>query len=242
MNSFFSYTRIIYALVIGLAITGCSKENRLMYKEDPRVYFYTSASVDYTFAVRPPSYTVDTLYMPIRIMGSAVNKDRTFNLKVEDSSTAKLGYHFSFAPLVIPANTYQISLPVYLYRKPGLKDSIVVAYISIAESDDFKLGYIDGLTTNGTASGPGRLRYRFSITDQLTKPANWETVWINYFGVFSKVKFQFLIQTTGRTSWTSTGLPQDLNFMIQTAKYALYNYEQANGPLMDEFGNRVTFP
>lgn len=242
MKSFNLYTRIIATLVIGLSLAGCSKNDRLMYEEDPRIYFYTSAIVDYTFAVRPASYTVDTLYIPVRIMGSAANRDRTFNLKVEDSSTAKLGYHITFAPLVIPANTYQISLPVYLHRKPGLKDSVVTAHISIAESADFKLGYINGLTNTGTAGTLDRLHYRINITDQLTKPANWETVWVNYFGVFSKVKFQFLIQVTGRTSWTSTGLPQDLNFMIQTAKYALYNYELANGPLMDEFGNRVVFP
>lgn len=242
MKLSFSYTRIITALVIGLSITGCAKNDRLMYEEDPAVYFYTSAIVDYTFAVRPTSYTVDTIYMPIRIMGSAADRDRTFNLKLDDSSTAKLGYHITFGPLVIPANTYQISLPVYLHRKPGLKDSVVTAHISIIESADFKPGYVNGLTTTGTAGGVGRLRYRIIMTDQLLKPANWETVWVNYFGVYSKVKFQFIIQVTGKTSWTSTGLPQDLNFIIQKVKYALYNYELANGPLIDELGNRVVFP
>ncbi|MFY7838913.1 MAG: DUF4843 domain-containing protein [Lacibacter sp.] len=242
MKSFFSYTHIIATLAIGLSLAGCSKNDRLMYEEDPRIYFYTNAIVDYTFAVRPASYTVDTLYIPIRIMGSAQNRQRTFNLKVEDSSTAKLGYHLTFAPLVIPANAYQISLPVYLHRKPGLKDSVVTAHISIAESADFKLGYINGVTGTGTTGVLDRLHYRINITDQLTKPTNWDTYWVNHFGVFSKVKFQFLIQVTGKTSWNSSPLPQDLNFLVQTAKYALYNYEQANGPLMDENGVRVVFP
>jgi hypothetical protein len=223
-------------------MAGCSKDSRLMYKEDPRIYFYTSDIVEYSFAAQPESLMVDTIYLPIRIMGSAVNTDRTFSLNIDDSSTAKLGYHFSFGPFVIPANTYQVDLPVYMYRRPGLKDSTVTAYISIGESSDFKAGYVDGLTTNGTAGGAGRLHYKISITDQLLKPSNWETVWVNYFGTYSQVKFKFLIQTTGRTDWTWTGFPQDLNFSIQTAKYALYNYELANGPLIDEFGNRVVFP
>jgi hypothetical protein len=175
-------------------------------------------------------------------MGTATNKDRTFKLTVDDSSTAKLGYHFSFGPLVIPANTYNINLPVYIYRKPGLKDSLVTAYITIAESADFKIGYKDGIGGTSTYGNLGGLHYQIKITDQLLKPTNWDNYLVNYFGDFSLVKFQFMIQATGVTSWNNYPLPQYLNFRVQTVKFALYNYELANGPLIDEFGNKVTFP
>lgn len=226
-------------ILLMIAITGCSKSDLLMYQEDPRVYFVRSEVIEYTFSVKPTTLQVDTLYIPVRIMGSATKQDRTFALKVEDSSTAKLGYHFRFGPLVIPANTYEVSLPVYLTRRPGLKDSVVVANITIGETADFKPGYID----KSIGINPlDKLHYRITINDQLLKPGNWDTYWINYFGAYSKVKFQFLIQSTGKISWNSSPLPQDLNFIVQTARLALYNYEQANGPMFDENGTRVVFP
>ncbi|MRG47390.1 DUF4843 domain-containing protein [Chitinophaga sp. SYP-B3965] len=233
---------IYYFLLLTAILAACGKDNRVMYKEDPRIYFSKFAtnpdSTDYSFGVKPVGLLTDTAYLTFRIMGTAVDKDREIKVTIADSSKAKAGYHYNLGPLVMPANAYEVRVPVYLYRKPGLKDSIVTIDFTIEESKDFKPGYNDkpGLNVYD------RLHYKISLNDQLLKPASWDSRLALSFGVYSKTKFNFMIVTTGKTDWNSTIFPGDQNFLIQTVKLSLYNYEQANGPMLDENGVRVVFP
>lgn len=227
-------------------LISCTKDKRLMYEDDPRIFFYKNTigsqtdpdSINYSFGFKAATVQTDTVYLRLRIMGVAQNRDREINIIAKENSTARRGYHYDFGPLVMPANEYEARIPVYLYKKPGLKDSIVLLDLAIGESKDFKPGYTDrGATWNQT----DRLTYKIYITDQLTKPTNWDTQLLPVYGTYSRVKFQFMISVTGRTNWNGI-LPQDGNFLAQTVKVAYYNYVQANGPLIDEFGNPVVFP
>lgn len=229
---------IIYSVLLALALTACKEDQSLIYTQDARIYFREGVTVEYSFTAEPANVTTDTLFIPLRIMGSAADRDRAFHIIIDDSSTAKRGYHFQFGPLVIPANSYELSLPVYLYRRPGLKDSVVNAYLTIGESADFKPGYTDKANSINPYN---KLHYRISLHDQLLKPSSWDTRWATYFGTYSKTKHQFINQVYGSASWPSVNFPQDINFVVQTMKLALYNYEQANGPLIDENGERVVF-
>lgn len=228
----------LFLLGTVVILIGCAKDELLLYNEDPRIYFERGLQLNVTFSADPPEVTTDTVYVPLRIMGSAANKDRTFHVIVDDSSTAKKGYHFDFGPQIIAANSYSVDLPVYLYRRAGLKDSVVAAYLTIGESPDFKPGYGDKVFNDPY----NKLHYKITINDQLLKPANWDTRWANYFGDYSQAKHLFINQTYGSAGWTSVLFPQDINFLVQSVKYALYQYEQANGPLMDENGQKVSFP
>jgi hypothetical protein len=236
---------IIYAALLCSALmTACSKEDRLMYEQDARVYFSkyvtNSDSVVYSFATGPEDIIVDTAWLNFRIMGDAVGHDREIKLKVLDSSTAVAGYHYAVQPLVLPANEFTATVPVLLYRRPGLKDSMVHVVFEIAESGDFKPGYND--KPNPFAHKYDRLHYKISINDQLLKPGNWDNSLAPNFGTYSMTKFKFMIDVTGKTVWTGSIYPGDLQYLIQTVKLALYNYEQANGPMYDENGEQVVFP
>lgn len=230
-------------IIIATALVSCTKENRLTYEEDPRVYFtkyiVNPDSLIYTFGTKPVSRIDDTVYLTVRIMGSAVKRDREMNIRVSDTSTAKAGYHFKLGPAIMPADSFQVRVPVYLYRKPGLRDSIVNVTFIMGESKDFKPGYND---IPGTSNKLDRLHYKLTITDQLLKPGNWDSQYAPVFGAFSRVKFEFMIAVTGKTDWNSTPFPGDKNFLVQQVKYALYQYELANGPMMDENGERVVLP
>ena len=237
---------LIFLVIAGL-IASCTKDERLMYEQDPRVYFYkfprvsqtNPDSVLYTFGVKPVSQQTDTLYLTLRIMGSPENRDREVNLVALDSSTAKRGYHYEFGPLIIPANEFGATIPVYLFKQPGLKDSIVNLYLTIGESKDFKPGYTDKANSFHAFD---RLHYKISFTDQLVKPSNWDGSLASAFGTYSKVKYQFMIASTGKVDWRTGVFPADLNFLAAKVKAALLEYELANGPLIDESGNRVVFP
>ncbi|RPD39620.1 DUF4843 domain-containing protein [Chitinophaga barathri] len=231
---------ILFAL---LGLAACSQDERLVYQEDPRVYFSKFStnpdSTDYSFAVKDASLLQDTVWLTMRVMGSAAVKDREIRLRVSDTSKAREGYHFNFGPLVMPANAFEARLPVILYRKPGLRDSVLTIDLAVEESKDFKPGYNDRPTTSSPID---RLHYKISVTDQLLKPARWDVSLAASFGTYSQVKFRFMILETGKTNWNETIFPGDMQFLIQTVKYALYKYEETNGPLLDENGVRVVFP
>jgi hypothetical protein len=240
---FISYILITVTLVIILG--GCKKAEELRYKEDPRVYFskfiVNPDSVIYSFGVQPDSVVQTILPLTVRIMGSTSNQDRVVNINIDDSSTAKPGYHFTIGSMVIPANEFQATVPVTIYRRPGLKDSLLHIFFTIAESKDFKPGFDD---IPGTLYKKTRLHYKISFNDYLLKPTRWDVSIAPYLGAWSEVKFRFVILVTGKTSWDAAidSTPGIMNFVTTTAKNALRDYEAANGPLIDENGQQVTFP
>lgn len=222
-----------------LSLNGC-KEKRLMFEEAPAVYFtkfiVDPDSVNYSFGIRPVEIVTDTVYLTMRIMGNATPADREIKLDVVGGSTAKAGYHYIMGPLVMPANMFQTRIPVYLFRRPGMKDSVISLNLKVAESKDFKPGYGD------VAYVKTRLEYKINIDDQILKPANWESSLARTFGNFSVVKFRFLIEVTGRQIWTGLiGDGERANYVTEV-KLALYNYEKLHGPMLDENGMAVTFP
>ncbi|RZK78828.1 MAG: DUF4843 domain-containing protein [Pedobacter sp.] len=168
--------------------------------------------------------------MRFRIIGKAESRDREIKLVPRANSTAKAGYHYKIGKAVIKANQFSAIVPVYVYRKAGLKDSVVLATFDIQENADFKVGF------------PKQLRFKLTITDILTKPAIWDSAWSPYFGTYSQVKFRFLLTVTGRTDWTSFPFPADSRFLSQRARNALLEYNQTNGALIDETGAEVFFP
>lgn len=221
----------LMVLLLAVIIASCTKNEELLYSEADMVYVESLPdSTDYTFAASPASVVNDSIMVNFRIIGKASDKDRTINLVPSTSSTGKMGYHYKIGAAVIKANTFSARVPVYVYRKPGLKDSILTVTLMVTENSDFKPGY------------PTRLRYKFTLTDILTKPTNWESTWAAYFGTYSEVKFRFLIAVTGKTNWNSSPLPQDSRFLSQKARNALLEYNQQYGPLVDEFGQQVFFP
>lgn len=234
--------------VVGFIITiftfllSCTKESPLMYKQDPRVYFYEAQvhrdSLYYTFGTQPAERQTDTVYLIVRIMGDAKPVDRVINMIAADSSTAKAGRDYQLGPMIIHANKYQDSLPVYLYKTPEMKDSVFNLFLTIGESADFKPGYTD---PGDSYSIQSRLKYKISITDQLVEPSRWAS-YTRWFGTYSKTKFQFMITSTGKQNWQSNIFPAELNYLAQQVKAALVQYVNANGPLIDEFGNVVVFP
>jgi len=214
-----------------LLLASCAKNDELVF-DDPAAIYVDSApdSVEYSFATSPTTVTVDSVIMRFRIIGKASDKDREILLVPRSVSNAKAGYHYKIGKAVVKANEFSALVPVYLYRKPGLKDSTLLAIFDIQENADFKVGY------------PKQLRFKLTISDILTKPAIWDGTWAPYFGTYSEVKFRFLLTVTGRTNWTSAPFPGDSRFLSQRARNALLEYNQQYGALIDENGEQVFFP
>lgn len=229
MKLFIKNGLLVLAAVLVLA--SCTKDKELLFNEPTAVYVESRPdSAEYSFATSPTTVTVDSVLMRFRIIGNASSNDRVINLVPRAESTAKAGYHYKIGNAVIKANEFSAIIPVYVYRRAGLKDSTVLAIFDIQENADFKVGY------------PEQLRFKLTISDILTKPAIWDRSWSPYFGDYSEVKFRFLLTVTGRTNWTSSPYPADSRFLSQRARNALLEYNQTYGALIDENGNEVFFP
>ncbi|MEI5983445.1 MULTISPECIES: DUF4843 domain-containing protein [Sphingobacterium] len=240
-----NWTNIFGFLCSLLFLIGCSEDKPLMYQEDSKVYFLKNTtetsrdSIEKSFAFDPTNVTSDTIALNFRIIGFPKDVDREIAVKVKEGSTAKLGYHFKIDNLFIPANSSNGSAELIFFRREGLKDSTVRADLLIAENENFEVGYEDVIGN----SKINRVTLRFSITDLLSKPTNWQTLWQNMFGDYSNTKILFLTQQLNYTAWNVPYLfPQDQSNMINKARIAIYEYEKMNGPLMDENGNRVIIP
>ena len=222
--------KLLLAAFITLILASCAKDEELLFNDKSSIYVEYQDSTDYTFATSPATIVKDSIMLSFRISGTASTSDRTFNVVPVAGTTAKLGYHYSLGPLVIKANEYKAIVPIYLYRKAGLKDSLLKVILEVQENDNFQQGL------------EKRLRYKFTLSDIFSKPTNWETVWLSYFGGYSEVKFRFLLGATGKTDWNSYPLPQDSRVLSQIARNALLEYNQTVGALIDEFGQQVFFP
>lgn len=228
MKRIFKYGML--ALGFTLAFVSCAKDEELLFDEEAGVYVEYQDSLEYSFATSPNTVQIDSVLVRYRIVGKASDKDRVVSLVPNAGASAKPGYHYKIGKSVIKAGAFRADVPIYLYRKPGLLDSTVAVTLTVAENSDFKQGY------------QKKLSYKFTLTDILKKPSNWETTWQTFFGAYSVVKFKFLLEATGRRVWTGPVFPQDSRFMSQKAKNALLEYNQTYGPLIDENKQEVFFP
>lgn len=228
----------------------CKKSELQAYEMQDMVYIvkdYNSAITDsltYSFAIRDEALMQDTVFVPVRIMGVAKDFDREIKVGVVDTATAATaGTDYEILPTKIPAGSYTSEIPVLLHRSASLATVSKRLKLIILASKDFQPGI-----PNDKALGysyPGSATTCLIVfNDYLTKPANWDT-WLKYFfGSYSQVKYKFVIDVTGRSEFPSgaTGLPYgQMTYYKQVCKNALAEYESANGPLIDEFGQQVSF-
>lgn len=237
----------IFSLFIVITLlTACSKDERLLFDEETQVYFNTTDfgvtdSTNYSFALLGPTVTRDTFYLNVRITGFPVDYDRKINIVTDASSTAIAGYHYQITNPIIPAGAYDNDLEVVVFRRDGLKDSLVTTMLNIEDSEDLRAGYDDLGSWPVSRVKYSRRQYKLSITDKLVKPSNWDSTWLPSFGTYSNVKIRYITEVTGFTNWTGSVYPQDKDFVVQKARYELYKYEQENGDLLDENGEPVKF-
>lgn len=248
------YSYPLIAIILLLAAVGCKKSNLTQYTQPDMVYFYryvfstTQDSITYSFAIKPDNLLYDTVKIPVRIHGLAKNADRKINLRaVADSTNATSVTEYEILPAIVHAGRYNDSIPILIKRSASLKTKERRLLLEIVPSDDFLPGIPNtkAVFNNAIQTSGGSTRFLVKMNDFLTKPSNWDSFLVFYFGDYSAVKYKFIIEVTGRTEFPA-GPPPALPFGIfevyrQFLAEALLNYEQLHGPLLDENGNRISF-
>jgi|SRR2546428_8247258 len=238
-----------------ISLASCKKNDYFLYNDGARLEFGPDVSLiykpafsladtlkPYTFFYENPDVKQDTVFFDIYAIGGPSSTDRSFSLEqvqVPGANNAVAGTHFvAFndpavrTNYVIKAGQIHGLVPVIVLRDPTLKNSNVTLKFNIVANENFKLGEI---------SNSWR---KVDLTDRLSKPAAWTA---NY-GIYSVVKHQFMIQSTGQR-WDQTfmlNVNADIsltNYYLGTLRTALANYNNAHpgNVLTDEFGNQVIF-
>ncbi|HTJ11186.1 MAG TPA: DUF4843 domain-containing protein [Dinghuibacter sp.] len=228
------------SLAVVLAAVACGRHNELIYNSPANVYFNFNAqqqdSILYTFAF-DPSKESDTLYLPVQLSGTRVNKDRTFLLKAEqDSSTAQPYVHYKPFDSVytLPANAGGILVPLVIYNTDSL-----LQYRSVMLK--FRLFPTADLGTNL----PELIYGKCVFSSKLERP-DWWGMWMGDY--FSQVKYQLFIITTGQDTLSTNGLdaPKNLYFVSLLTTFLSDPYtwlarNQASGYVMAQPVDGVSY-
>jgi hypothetical protein len=241
---------IIPALLLA-AFSSCKKSELTAFDQPAMVQFYKHFddskrdSFLYSFAIKPADLMVDTVKLPVRISGVAANKDRQINLKtVADSTNAVAGTDYIIHSSIVRAGRYNDSIWVIVKRTPDMGTTEKRLMLEIVPSEDFQPGIGNMPVMDGSFRSGAATRMLVKINDFLTKPSDWDKGLHFFFGTYSRVKFQFIIQVTGRTEFPygTAEIPYGQfsaykNMMVA----ALSDYVKEHGPMIDENGQVVSF-
>ena len=157
---------IIFAAILPFA--ACKEDVPTVFAEPDGIYFSAPAdSMTYTFA-KYPNRLIDTLKIPVTVLGKAAGTDRTISLEKLSGTdiNGTEGVHYKLLqPYTLPAGKVSTTLPVVIYRT-GDMDSLSFSFkfqlkanenfvsgISAKTSLKIKVGYLQKPPTWGDLTG-----------------------------------------------------------------------------------------
>ncbi len=248
-----------WALALILALSACSKEEVDKYDTSRTALniwvgteagaVYESVTYNYSYAYEEGSITFYA-----QLTGMPEDHDRTFQLEPFGGDSATMANTIRTEDYILPAGevsgTYQVHFNTQLLSSPNLfaeKDGTI--HFRLKENNDFEVG-----TEN-------HQQFTVILKNYLAKPDNWDNANFpriplsRYFGTYSRVKYQFMIEVLGLIDFeinynTQTAYDEQLNVVSsvyavhlqQLMQKALLEYNESHEePLTDEFGLPVTF-
>ena len=241
---------LLYIMIV-VCLFSCKKETVETYQGKDGVSFFaytfellhTTAVRNYSFALQATQKQRDTLFIPMRITGKLTDQPRTVLLKTAQGTTATAGVDFELKEFTVPIGASKFNYPLILLNSAGMAKNVYRIVLEPAETKDFILGTLGQTPRTTTAQPEENFRYlKVDVTSQYIEPAYWIYLFQD-FGEFSAVKYKFMVKTLGITDFNYDKIGSDglLNFPV-TLRNALAAYEAANGPLLDENGQKISFP
>ena len=228
---------ILLLAVIGM-FTACEND-KFYFQDDARVriegpyeWAVGTDSLTFSFAAYPSQVQEQGMEMKLYVMGEAAATDRIAKLAIDRTLTTANDDQYIFPETVtIPAGKLEAPFIVTL-KRADLTSGTVSLYFRVVETNDFKVGVIE------------QNHFCIKWNDTLSKPKNWDTELLEFFGEYSLVKYRFIIDTIGFGEFSATSMSWSelTNYKI-IMKTALDEYNDAHPgePLKDENGLLVTF-
>lgn len=218
---------ILLIIILFCLLSACKKEETPVYSTDDNIYLDFTPTVDndktdsivYSFAYFPEKQE-DTVYIPVRISGRRVSRDRRFILTTVDSTTsavASLHYRPLEKEYIMSADSGLCLVPLILMNKDSvLKRMTFTIGLTLRSTGDFGVQF------------PLQNKGLVKVSNRLEKPLWWD-VWIGELGAYSRVKHELFIRVSGTTE-----LPPTQSDYMVTPK-ALYHTRRFRSFLQDPF-------
>lgn len=224
---------LVYVVLVSflLHFVACN-DKYMFFDEDFASIRFNNAShlkdsVVYSFALKP-GVEVDTIAIPLRLIGFTSNQSRLVSIGVNyELTTASEGVDYLLEPCELLPDKVSTDLNIIVKRSKKLEESNLKLSIYLEDNSFFHNPPI------------GEDVYEIILTNKLTRPSDWR----NEFGVYSLVKHEFIIKVTNKGTNYNEWTGQQLIYYLGLLNQALYEYnkEHPGKPLEDEFGVLVTF-
>lgn len=210
---------------------------------------FESTTYNYSYA-----YEEGAVTFYAQISGVPADHDRTFRLQPFGGDSAIMANTIRTEDYIIPAGQIGGSYKVYFNSQALSSPTLFTTrdgqiHFRVAPNEEFDLG-----TEN-------HQQFTVILKNYLAKPDNWDAANFpriplsKYFGTYSRVKYQFMIEHLGLVDFeinynTQTAYDEETNtisavyavHLQQLMQRALNEYNATHDqPLTDEFGNPVTF-
>ena len=253
------HSNIFKAVAALLLLTACSQEEVSLYDTSQtalNIWVGNQAGAVYDHATYNYSYAYEegsvTFYA--QLSGMPADVDRTFRLEPFGGDSALMAVTVRTDDYVIPAGAIGGTYQVY-FNTQLLPDANLFANregsinFRVMPSDAFSIGT------------EGHQQFTVVLRNYLAKPDNWDTANFpriplsKYFGTYSRVKYQFMIEHLGLIDFeinynAQTSYDEETNVVSasyavhlrQVMQRALNEYNETHDtPLTDELGTPVLF-
>ena len=112
-------TRYILSLFVAIwSLSSCSETDYPVFDDSVIDIYFNKDSINYSFGVVTLGITEHTIDIPVKIIGTPIDEDRSFSVEViSGRSNAKSPDQYTIpATLVLPADSVNCTLPVTIYR------------------------------------------------------------------------------------------------------------------------------
>ena len=223
MKKYICWTAVLWIILAA----ACDSTQEKFFDDTASIYFDLADSqkdsISWSFAKTTDEEHV--VKIPLEIAGYAVAYDRKYKVKVDESrTTAKEGLHYKALEdeYVLPRDSFVSVLPVTVYCKDLLLDSVAVALqINLVPTEDFANETLDRQTV------------RICVSNFLQKPSLWDMIYgRKYFGPYSKVKHKLILQVCQLKDLPPYG--SDTRNLLVGYGMVMKNYFEENYPVYDE--------
>lgn len=183
-----NYIILFITIVSILGLFSCSEDEIDVYGTVNYLTFDKNSEKDSLFVSFFFNPGKDEIKVPLilNINGPILNKDKVFNLSVDDSSTAESNDFILPKETVFKANKVSDTIFITLKKSPKLDNDTCSIFLKINDSDNFKKGIIEYCTK------------KIYFTNVVAKPLWWNDEIVNvYLGKFSAVKFNLFCEVIG---------------------------------------------
>ncbi|MDR2283509.1 MAG: DUF4843 domain-containing protein [Sphingobacterium sp.] len=194
--------------------------------------FFVNRSLLYTFYGMSDESNVDTIAIPLQLLGRLADHDRTINVVVDSTLFAVEGKDFEILPIVLPKDSSTTMMKILVHRNEQMRDDTFITWLRLVDSEDIN------------AAKLSREQFELSFSDKIEKPDWWDDAF--QYQPFTVLRMQFYLEAIG--SMENPKGPNNENNLEKLAyvkfrlNLALAEYFKEHGVhFVDENGDTVSW-